>query len=403
MRRSIAFVSLVFSSSLLATACTPTDLTEDGTESESSSEEEGSESESEGEGEAEATTDSTEEGSTSEGETGGVEVCDNGEDDDGDALVDCNDDDCLGQGDCAPTSWTCDPQFYGEDESTLPAGMTTCDCECGAPDPDCAENQDNGVYNCTPGQLCNDSGMCEDPPPETCGNSIDDDLDGLTDCEDTDCFGETDCPPADWVCPAAAFEDGNECNCECGALDPDCEATPALPAAECVAGEACNTTSLSCELVTGEACGDDGMDEDADGLTDCEDQECYGVGECSVPGWYCNLSLFAEGGPDAGCDCNCGAYDPDCDDDTAPVYGCAVPGSICSEEATCEIQVPDEWTCDPSFFGTNDGCDCGCGALDFDCEDATVESCAFCGLPGSCAEGEDCPATIDPTNNAVCE
>ncbi len=31
------------------------------------------------------------------------------------------------------------------------------------------------------------------PPPENCSNGIDDDLDGLTDCEDPDCIGDPDC------------------------------------------------------------------------------------------------------------------------------------------------------------------------------------------------------------------
>jgi MYXO-CTERM domain-containing protein len=38
---------------------------------------------------------------------------------------------------------------------------------------------------------------------------------------------------------------------------------------------------------------------------------------------------------------------------------------------------PAEWTCPAGFFGTDDGCDCGCGALDPDCADATFASCDF--------------------------
>lgn len=59
---------------------------------------------------------------------------------------------------------------------------------------------------------------------------------------------------------------------------------------------------------------------------------------------------------------------------------------------------PPEWVCPAEFFGTSDGCDCGCGALDPDCADATVDSCEYC-MPPGCAN--DC-ADIDPTNNAVC-
>ena len=31
--------------------------------------------------------------------------------------------------------------------------------------------------------------------------------------------------------------------------------------------------------------------------------------------------------------------------------------------------VPAEWTCDPAYYGANDGCDCGCGVQDPDCDD----------------------------------
>ena len=31
------------------------------------------------------------------------------------------------------------------------------------------------------------------PPPEICGNGLDDDEDGAADCDDTDCAGEADC------------------------------------------------------------------------------------------------------------------------------------------------------------------------------------------------------------------
>ena len=65
--------------------------------------------------------------------------------------------------------------------------------------------------------------------------------------------------------------------------------------------------------------------------------------------------------------------------------------------------VPDEWTCDPSWYETDDGCDCGCGALDPDCPNPTVDACEYCGYEGSCNEGDmDC-SEIQMNNNALCE
>ena len=49
--------------------------------------------------------------------------------------------------------------------------------------------------------------------------------------------------------------------------------------------------------------------------------------------------------------------------------------------------VPPEWTCEPCHYGTGDGCDCGCGAVDPDCGvNPTVNSCKTFLLPGSCVK-----------------
>ena len=75
----------------------------------------------------------------------------------------------------------------------------------------------------------------------------------------------------------------------------------------------------------------------------------------------------------------------------------------CNASCKCVIQpAPPEWTCDPSYYDeVGDLCDCGCGAPDPDCADATAGSCDFCDDPGSCSPGA-CPSNIDPANNATC-
>jgi hypothetical protein len=66
-------------------------------------------------------------------------------------------------------------------------------------------------------------------------------------------------------------------------------------------------------------------------------------------------------------------------------------------------EVPDEWTCDPNWYGIDDGCDCGCGALDPDCANPTVDACEYCGYRGSCNPGDmDC-SDVQDNNNALCE
>jgi hypothetical protein len=62
---------------------------------------------------------------------------------------------------------------------------------------------------------------------------------------------------------------------------------------------------------------------------------------------------------------------------------------------------PPGWTCGAEYYGTADGCDCGCGVIDPDCADGTVASCDYCVLAGSCSWLR-CPGDIDPTQNWHC-
>ena len=62
---------------------------------------------------------------------------------------------------------------------------------------------------------------------------------------------------------------------------------------------------------------------------------------------------------------------------------------------------PAAWDCAASYYGTDDGCDCGCGLIDPDCPDATLQSCIYCANEGSCSD-DLCPGDIDPDNIATC-
>jgi|GEM_PF-5710561 len=88
-------------------------------------------------------------------------------------------------------------------------------------------------------------GDCPIPPVETnCGDGVDNDGDGLIDCEDPDC----ECEEGEEE-EEEEEEDAEDC------CDPD---------VDCV-----------------EIC-DNGKDDDCDGLTDCDDPDCEGVDECQV-------------------------------------------------------------------------------------------------------------------------
>jgi hypothetical protein len=95
------------------------------------------------------------------------EICDNGIDDDGDKLVDCDDPDCV----CTPKE-ICD---NGIDDD----GDKLVDCD----DPDCV---------CTPKEICD--------------NGIDDDGDKLVDCDDPDCV----CVPEGVACSPGFWKNHTE-------------------------------------------------------------------------------------------------------------------------------------------------------------------------------------------------
>jgi hypothetical protein len=99
-----------------------------------------------------------------------TEICNNGQDDDGDGLVDCNDPQCTD-------------------------------------DPACPENCTNDVDDDADGQVdCMDSECTTNPvcQPETaCNDGMDNDMDGAIDCADSDCAGTPACPPP--PCPDYAF------------------------------------------------------------------------------------------------------------------------------------------------------------------------------------------------------
>ena len=140
-----------------------------------------------------------------------AEICNNGIDDDGDGLIDCDDPDCSG----APV--------------------------------------------CSQAEICN--------------NGIDDDGDGLIDCADPDCSNAPVCNRVE-ICNNGIDDDGDGL-VDCA--DPDCSNAPI-----------CNLAEIC----------DNGIDDDGDGLIDCADPDCTGAPVCRIaplsssPGyWQSNTSV----------------------------------------------------------------------------------------------------------------
>lgn len=265
-----------------------------------------------------------------------------------------------------PATWVCDAAFYSD-------GFD-CDCGCGAPDPDCASalvaacDYCDDTNSCSPGTCPGsieptDNSKCVMNQPENtpalCSDGIDNDFDTLIDCADPDCGALAACtPPVGWNCGAGAYFD-TLCDCGCGVADPACVDATNASCDNCDTAGSCSATynigcpgainatdNTVCDAPVAEntdALCTDGIDNDFDGNTDCDDPKCLGHAMCPPVGWTC----FA--------------------------------------------------------FHYNDGtCDCGCGAKDVDCPDLLVASCVNCDWTNSCS-ATSCPGTINPTNNAVCQ
>jgi hypothetical protein len=179
--------------------------------------------------------------------------------------------DCIGAVRCVPSSWDCNPGDY--DETSQGVIMPYCDCSCGAHDPDCDTAANflacGGIYRF--GQTCV-SDVCAAPPSWTaCADSLyDEEGQGVAapscncECgaEDPDCApgdgfpvagcganetchgGECDVPSG-WNCMPLWYFDAT-CDCGCGILDPACA----------------DATLASCS--------------DCDFFGSCSDQECVG-------------------------------------------------------------------------------------------------------------------------------
>jgi hypothetical protein len=176
---------------------------------------------------------------------------------------------------------------------------------------------------------------------------------------DGDPVGDTDPGdvPAGWVCNPNYYGD-TTCDCGCGAIDKDCAS------------------------VGSDGCAEEGCY--VDGCQYCYDASTGDSMNCEVGGWTCVAGYYGDGS----CDCGCGILDTDCGPDTGCTEaGCNANGcEYCYDGSTTDVcgsdtEVPAEWTCSPSYYGGNDGCDCGCGVVDADC--AT----GGCGAP-SCRDPE---------------
>ena len=74
------------------------------------------------------------------------------------------------------------------------------------------------------------------------------------------------------------------------------------------------------------------------------------------------------------------------------------PQTRLTARGTC---VPQAWHCSPTYYAAKDGCDCDCGAVDPDCAEPGVQS--FCYNAGNPAPVASCAACVNarPATEAV--
>ena len=211
-----------------------------------------------------------------------------------------------------------------------------------------------------------------------CTDEIDEDDDSLTDCEDPDCTYTVDCDWDGMQCSICDLDIESSC-----AEGYDCYIWTQMPerpwcAQSCTVQNDCPPDTI-CRIddgypncipaVTSIACvANDAYYTDSCGFevlgADCNDasESCNDVtGACDdISQWICSGELY---NGDNGCDCGCGLIDPDCESG-----GCTTPECW---NVACEA------------------CHDGNGSA-IDCADAGGHQCETCGPGAACSAGYTC-------------
>ncbi len=130
-------------------------------------------------------------------------TCDDGFDNDGDGLWDCEDSDCAGIEPCGDenTEARCGDGFDNDNDGFVDCADTGCAGvdPCGAEDTEarCADGVDNdndGSTDCGDPDCGGLAGCVPEADETTCADGVDNDGDGAVDCDDSGCHGVGTCP-----------------------------------------------------------------------------------------------------------------------------------------------------------------------------------------------------------------
>ncbi len=323
--------------------------------------------------------------------------CVNGFDDDNDGVTDCLDSDCWGVTVCCgplDVLGFCDPVEF-----------STCSCVV-----DCPITQPTGETSC--------------------GDGVDNDCDGATDCVDPECVDSLDCCVATQTPTELTCNDGtdNDCDGDVDCADSDCALLLICTCPPPTGSGTCDPTETPCNCLLD--CGaiqnpettcDDGIDNDCDGTVDCDDDSCFntccgngvpdtleecdnGLANSDTVSDACRLDCTnagcGDGVIDTGEDCDLGAGNSD-----APDANCRTDctfrrcgDGICdigNLEDTCNCadcgafhEGNVETTCDDIFDNDCDG--------PRNCDDSDCFTNPVCCGDGVCRPGEDqCTCVAD--------
>jgi len=320
--------------------------------------------------------------------TGKAVLCDDGET--------CTDDSCDAAKGCqhVHNSALCDDgDPCTKDDSCsggkCHGGSNTCtgkESNCG----NVVDDDKDGATDCDDND-CAANDVCKIPGSEAiCDDKLDNDKDGNTDCDDTDCGKDAKCsvlvPPTETNC-SDKIDNDKDGPVDCA--DNDCSADAACP------------TPLK------ETACADGADDDKDGKTDCADSDCTADAVCkkTLTETVCNDKI--DNDQDGTTDCSdndcmaelaCGATpETNCadkiDEDKDGKTDCA--DTDCAKASACK---PIEVLCGDKLDNDKDGfTDCNDG----DC--AADAGCATKCAHDPCATGAKLAASCDPCVTALCK
>ncbi len=219
---------------------------------------------------------------------GAPEICDDGLDNDLDNLIDCRDPDCSGSSLC-PEASCCngiDDNHNGMIDCADPScdGQASTKCTPGSADICWTDGctwflMQEGVSGptCAAGQEMKHEGGI----PNGCIDLADNDGDGDTDCDDSDCWDDPLCGGGARGCIDLVDNDADGL-VDCSDLDCKFEAECAGPDRETWCADQSN-------------CCRNSADDDADGKIDCADSDCAATLACTAPGMLQLVNAYCSG------------------------------------------------------------------------------------------------------------